>query len=157
MTLCGGGFGRRGETSFVRQAAVMAAETGGAVKVIWAREEDIQHDAYRPAMAYRFRALVGSSGDLEALEERIAGPGVWANTRPELVRGRLDPLAVEGLTDRTYAIPNHVVEYVMTEAHLPIGYWRSVGYSHNVFFRESAIDEAAYANDQDPTSSDAPC
>lgn len=151
VTLAGGGFGRRGSPDFVRQAVAVSRAVRRPVKLIWSREEDIQHDFFRPAMLARFEASLDATSGLPiAWHQRNSGPSIWKYSRPELVAGQLDPLAVEGAVEDYYAIPHRLVDYVMTQPDVPIGFWRSVGYSHNTFFVESFIDELAQLAGADP-------
>lgn len=148
-TYLGGGFGRRWQTDFAVQAAEISRAVKRPVKLIWSREEDVQHDYYRPAFAMRFAAGLDRKGRLEALDIKVSGAsiGEWGKApRP----GVLDRLAVSGLGDSHYAIPNYRVESVKKAGVVPIGTWRSVGHSQNGFFLESIIDEAAHAAGQDP-------
>jgi isoquinoline 1-oxidoreductase beta subunit len=151
VTLAGGGFGRRGSSDFIKQAVALSQAVRRPVKLIWSREEDIQHDFYRPAMLARLEAALDDESRRPlAWHQRNCGPGVWKYSRPELVTGPVDPLAVEGATEDYYAIAHKRVDYVMTEPGVPIGFWRSVGYSHNTFFVESFIDELAHLAGADP-------
>jgi isoquinoline 1-oxidoreductase subunit beta len=151
VTLAGGGFGRRGGSDFVKQAVALSRAVQRPVKLIWSRKEDIQHDCFRPAMLARFTAALDPASRRPlAVHQRNSGPSLWKYSRPELVSGRMDPLAVEGSTENYYAIPHKLVDYVMTTPDLPIGFWRSVGYSHNTFFVESFIDELAHCAGADP-------
>ena len=149
-TLSGGGFGRRGGTSFIVQAVHASKRLSRPVKVIWTREQDILRDQFRPAMISRMRGQINADGQLVTLSARNCGPGAWAYLRPELAPDGLDPLVVEGLTDTHYKIPNKRVECVLADPVVAVGFWRSVGYSHNIFFYESFIDEAAQLAGKDP-------
>ncbi len=149
----GGGFGRRFETDFTVYAARMAAAMPGVtVKTTWSREEDIRHDAYRPGAVARFRAVLGGVGPV-AVSARLAAPSV---TRQAMGRAGIGPMAgpdkgmVEGLFDQPYAIENYRVAGYISDVAVPVGFWRSVGSSHNGFFHESFLDEIAYAAGHDP-------
>ena len=151
VTLAGGGFGRRGASDFIKQAVALSQAVRRPVKLIWSREQDIQHDFYRPAMLARMQAVLDPDSRRPlAWHQRNSGPGIWKYSRPELVSGNVDPLAVEGATEDYYAISHKLVDYVMTDPDVPIGFWRSVGYSHNTFFVESFIDELAHLAGADP-------
>jgi isoquinoline 1-oxidoreductase subunit beta len=149
-TFLGGGFGRRSETDFVIYAALAAKAAGRPVKLLWSREEDMQHDFYRPASLVRFRAGLDQSGVPVALEARLVVQSILSRVFPNSVKGGLDRTAVEGIVDQNYAIANLAVDYVMRKDGAPVGFWRSVGHSQNIFFMESFIDELAHEAGQDP-------
>jgi isoquinoline 1-oxidoreductase beta subunit len=144
-TYLGGGFGRRGEADYVTQAVTAAATTGGRpVKLIWTREEDIQHDFYRPAAAIRFRAGFDAAGKLTAIESNIvsaSGPGFSS---------RGSPLYADGVVDTNYQLPNFRVTALNRNLGVRFGFWRSVSHSHNPFMFEGFIDEIAGYRRQDP-------
>ena len=142
MTYLGGGFGRRAAMDFVQQAIMISQAAGAPVKLIWTREEDIQHDMYRPVSATRIKAGLDASGNLVAWQQRVVSPSLRAAAN--------DDSSVEGSADKRYNIPNFNVEYVMKNFSVPIFYWRSVGNSQNGFFFESMLDEAAHAAGKDP-------
>ena len=151
----GGGYGRRAEVDFGVQAALLARETDGRpVKLTWRREEDMTHDFYRPAAVAHLRATLDVAGAPEALFARIAAPStvrsMLSRTFPSLPAAGPDRLILEGAFDQPYSIPNWRVEGVDAPTDLPVGFWRSVGYSHNAFFTESFIDECAHAAGVDP-------
>jgi isoquinoline 1-oxidoreductase beta subunit len=139
----GGGFGRRGESDYAAQAAAAAKAAGRPVKLIWSREEDIQHDFYRPAAAIRFRGGLDSAGHLVALDCAVA----TAST-PGFARG--PAFYTEAISDANYAIPNFRVTGVDQNLGVRFGFWRSVNDSHNPFMLESFIDELAHQAQQDP-------
>jgi isoquinoline 1-oxidoreductase beta subunit len=163
--LLGGGFGRRLEVDFIIQAAQIAKQVEGPVKMIWTREEDIQHDLYRPYYFDRIAAGLDSRGMPIAWTHRITGSSVmsrWAPKtlaalRPLGVRGAvraikgIDPDAVDGAVETPYDLANVRVEYVRQEPPgIRTGFWRGVGPTHNVFVIESFIDELAAAAKKDP-------
>ncbi len=148
-TYLGGGFGRRWQTDFATQAAEISQKVGKPIKLIWSREEDVQHDYYRPAFVMRFEAGVSKKGDVDALHIKVSGASIGESGRPPRP-GVLDRLAVSGLADAFYKIPNYKVESVKKAGFVPIGTWRSVGHSQNGFFLESIIDELAHAAKADP-------
>jgi isoquinoline 1-oxidoreductase beta subunit len=142
----GGGFGRRGEADFVAQAVAAAKSTGGKpVKLVWTREEDIQHDFYRPAAAIRFRGGLDASGKLVALECKVVSASAPAFGRPGGA-----PFFTEGVADATYHIPNFRVTGLNKNLGVRFGFWRSVNHSHNPFMIEGFVDELARAAGQDP-------
>ncbi|MCP3416751.1 xanthine dehydrogenase family protein molybdopterin-binding subunit [Bradyrhizobium brasilense] len=149
--LLGGGFGRRLEVDGVIRAVQIAKQVDAPVKVVWTREEDIQHDMYRPYWCDRIAVGLDASGKPVAWNNRFAGSSVLARWAPPAFRNGLDPDTTEGAIDLVYDIPNFHVEYVRVEPPgIPTAFWRSVGPSHNVFVTESVIDELAAAAKQDP-------
>jgi isoquinoline 1-oxidoreductase beta subunit len=149
--LLGGGFGRRLEVDGVIRAVQIAQQVDAPLKVVWTREEDIQHDMYRPYWVDRISVGLDASGKPVAWNNRFAGSSVIARWAPPAFRNGLDPDTIEGAIDLVYDIPNFHVEYVRVEPPgIPTAFWRSVGPSHNVFVTESVIDELAAAAKQDP-------
>ena len=148
--LIGGGFGRRLEADGAVRAAEIARHVDGPVKVVWSREEDIQHDMYRPYWVDRISAGLDGQGRPVAWSNRFAGSSVIARWIPPYFKNGLDPDSTEGAIDLVYDLPNFHVEYVRVEPPgIPTAFWRSVGPSHNVFVTESFIDELAAAARQD--------
>ena len=156
VTLAGGGFGRRVEGDIAKQAAALAAAVPGrAVKLIWSREEDIQHDAYRPHALSDFRAQLGPNGKPMAWVNRVVTQSVdvgfgGRNTPVGGDDGSKDPASVEGAVELPYEIPNVRVELVDHPSPIPVGFWRSVGHSNNAFFTECFLDECAAKATLDP-------
>jgi isoquinoline 1-oxidoreductase beta subunit len=151
--LLGGGFGRRLEIDGVARAVEIAKQVDGPVKVVWTREEDIQHDMYRPTFFDRMSAGLDQKGMPVAWNHRFAGSSVIARWAPPLFNNGLDPDTTEGAIDLVYALPNMHVEYLRVEPPgIPTAFWRSVGPSHNVFVTESFMDELAAAAKQDPVA-----
>jgi isoquinoline 1-oxidoreductase subunit beta len=151
--LIGGGFGRRLEADGAIRAVQVAQQVDGPVKVVWTREEDIQHDMYRPYWFDRISAGLDANGMPIALSNRFAGSSVVARWLPPGFNNGLDPDSTEGAIDLVYALPNFHVEYVRVEPPgIPTAFWRSVGPSHNVFVTESFMDELAAAAKQDPVA-----
>ncbi|MBD8530877.1 xanthine dehydrogenase family protein molybdopterin-binding subunit [Massilia sp. CFBP 13647] len=149
----GGGFGRRLEVDYVIQAVAFAKLTKGPVKFIWTREEDIQHDMFRPYYVDRLAARLDDKGRVAAWFHRVTGSSIMARFAPPAVKNGVDPDAVEGAADLQYTIPDMRVEYVRHEpAGVPTAFWRGVGPTHNVFVVESFIDELAQAAKQDPVA-----
>ena len=155
-TFLGGGFGRRGRTDFVTDAVETSKAVSAPVKVVWSREDDIQHGFYRQANYHVFRAAVNDSGDPLAWAHRIVGPSILAQLFQSRGRRatrwgrRVDPTSVSGAANLPYAIPNIEVDYVMKDLGVPVGFWRSVGSSYNAFVTESFIDELAAGAGKDP-------
>jgi len=151
--LIGGGFGRRLEIDGVARAVDIAKHVDGPVKVVWTREEDIQHDMYRPYWFDRMSAGLDEKGMPVAWNHRFAGSSIIARWLPPAFNNGLDPDSTDGAINLAYAIPNLRVEYLRVEPPgIPTAFWRSVGPSHNVFVTESFIDELAAAAKQDPVA-----
>jgi len=157
VTQLGGGFGRRLEVDVVGQAVRIAQECGGRpVQLIWSREEDFQHDFYRPMQAARLSAGLSAQGDVLSLTVVSAGDAVtprWLARGMPALAGPVDTpdkTTAEGLFDQAYGIPHQRMRHVATREAVPVGYWRSVGHSHNAFFIETFVDELAEAARMDP-------
>lgn len=148
--LIGGGFGRRLEADGAVRAVEIARQVDGPVKVVWTREEDIQHDMYRPYWLDRICAGFDDKGKPVAWINRFAGSSVIARWLPPAFQNGLDPDSTEAAIDLPYDLPNFRVEFVRREPPgIPTAFWRSVGPSHNVFVTESFIDEMAAAVKKD--------
>ncbi len=151
-TFLGGGFGRRGNNDWVEQAVRIAAELDDPVQVLWTREECIRHGFYRPAYAARMRASV-SGGRPAAVHARVSGDNIIHRYLPRILHGMklVRHFPMEGFLETSpYTFDNMLVDWVMTDLPVPIGFWRSVGHSHNAFFMESFLDEIAHALGKDP-------
>ncbi len=147
----GGGFGRRGFQDYARQAVTIAMQTDGKpVKLMWSREEDMQHDFYRPMTAVRFKAGFDAAGKVTGVWIRDASHSIMARVRPAAIKNGVDLHALGGLADLPYSVPSLRVEFAMRNSHVPVGFWRTVFQSQNPFFRECFIDEMAHAAGQDP-------
>lgn len=132
-TFLGGGFGRRLETDFVAEAVELSAKLARPVQVLWTREDDLQHDKYRPAHGIALKAGLDADGRPTAWWQRLAGP----------------PVAL-GNCEMAYAVPNFREEKVVTRSPLPVGAWRGVGAVQNAFAIESFVDELAHEAGADP-------
>ena len=157
VTLLGGGFGRRLEVDYVAQAVRVAMDCAGApVQLLWPREEDQAHDFYRPMQVAMLRGVVDNAGHASSLRIKSAGDAItprWlARGAPALSApmDTPDKTTSEGLFDLPYGFANQKMEHVATRMGVPVGFWRSVGHSHNAFFSESFIDELAAEVKQDP-------
>ena len=157
VTLLGGGFGRRLEVDFITQATKVAMACDGApVQVIWSREEDMAHDFYRPMHVAQLKASLNAQDQVQSLRIKSAGdtitPRWMARTLPALAGpvDMPDKTASEGLFDLPYGFANQHMSHVATHMGVPVGFWRSVGHSHNAFFSESFIDELAHETKTDP-------
>jgi isoquinoline 1-oxidoreductase beta subunit len=145
VSYLGGGFGRRYLTDFIVQAALLARETQGApVQLLWSREQDMEHDYYRPTYKCRCTAGFDANGRLTAWKTTSAGSSMGM---PSFMDQSTD-----GASNTAYAFPNARVAHVTVESAVPVGIWRSVAHSQNAFFTESFIDECAAACGQDPVA-----
>jgi len=149
-TFLGGGFGRKAGSDFVMEAVETSKAIGQPVKLTWTREDDTQHDYYRPASYAKLAAGLGPDGWPVAWTTRVACPSIMEAWFPGSTQNNLDPSSVEGVANLPYSIPNIQVDYVRTEPGIPVGFWRSVGNSQNGFFSESFMDEIALAGKKDP-------
>jgi isoquinoline 1-oxidoreductase subunit beta len=149
-TFLGGGFGRRAGVDFVADAVETSKAVGAPVKVTWSREDDMQHDFYRPASYARMAGAIDPDGWPVAWTTRITCPSIMNLWFPGTIKNNLDPTSVEGVANLPYTIPNILVDYQLTETGIPVGFWRSVGSSQNGFFSECFIDELAVEGKKDP-------
>jgi isoquinoline 1-oxidoreductase beta subunit len=153
VMLLGGGFGRRLETDMVAQAVAIAkAMRGNPVQLIWTREDDIQHDAYRPQALARFSAKLDANGKVLAWDNKSVSGAIGHQYFPRnlgLPGIGPDKTTAEGEYDMQYAIPNRRIAHVIADSPVAIGYWRAVGHSHNAFFKEGFLDEVAHAAGKD--------
>ena len=148
--LLGGGFGRRLEPDMVASAVRIAQRVDGPVKVVWTREEDIQHDIYRPVYRDVISATL-SDGKIAAWKYRVTGSAIMARWAPSIFQNGIDIDAVDSAVDMPYDIPNLQVEYVRAEPPaVPTGFWRGVGPNNNVFAIECFMDELARKAGKDP-------
>jgi len=148
-TFLGGGFGRRLEPDFVSEAVRVSQAVGAPVKVIWSREDDVQHGFYRPATYNTFAAGLDAAGTPVAWTHRIVAPPILLKFGP-LDKG-IDRTLIDGAANLPYAIPNVVVDQVAVDLlPIPRGFWRSVGISQNAFVTECFFDEVAVAAGKDP-------
>ena len=159
VTLLGGGFGRRLEVDYVAQAVRVAMDCAGApVQLVWPREEDQTHDFYRPAQVALLRAAFDQEGHIASLRIKSAGDAIsprWLARGMPSLSGPVDTpdkTTAEGLFDLPYGFAHQKMEHVATRMEVPVGFWRSVGHSHNAFFSESFVDELAAQAKQDPVA-----
>jgi isoquinoline 1-oxidoreductase beta subunit len=148
-TLLGGGFGRRFANDFIAEAVQLSKAVHAPVKVIWSREDDIQHDFYRPAARASFRARLGADGLPVSLAAHLVAPSINVGVFGA-PKDKLDDNTVDAVRNLPYGIPNVSVDAVNASFGVPLGFWRSVGASHNGFMLESFIDELAWAAGTDP-------
>lgn len=153
----GGGFGRRGRSDYVTQAVLLAkAMPGTPIKLVWTREEDMQHGSYHPITQCKLTAGLDEKGEVNALHVRISGQSIIATVAPQTLRDGKDPVVYQGLNPPGpeasigYTVPNLLVEHAMRNPHVPAGFWRGVNLNHNAIYLECFIDEVAHATGQDP-------
>jgi len=149
--MLGGGFGRRGAPQdFVRQGVAIAkAMPGVPIKLLWSREEDMQHGFYRPASIVKIKAGLDAQGKLTAMHTTIACPSIVKSLLPSGPANGIDGPAVRSFSDMPYTVANQQVDYAMRNGHVPVGFWRAPG-QQNAYYRESFIDELATAAGKDP-------
>ena len=148
-TYLGGGFGRRAEQDFITEAVETSKAMGAPVQVTWSREDDTQHDFYRPSVMVKLWAGLDAAGRPTAWKTRIVGPSIMSRFFPGSVKNGLDDTATEGIATLKYDVPNFLVEYLLTEPGVPVGFWRSVGNSHNGYIAECFVEEMAKAAGKD--------
>jgi len=147
----GGGYGRRGASQdFVRQAVFIAREMGGTpVKLLWSREEDMQHDFFRPVALYRQRAVVHKSGQLLGWQASMASQSIIQQIRPAALKNGQDFQAAESFHDMPYRMEHCDIRHAICQINVPVGFWRSVYHSQNPFARECFLDEILLAAGKD--------
>ncbi len=154
--MLGGGFGRRGMTDYVRQAVAIAKQMPGTpVKLLWSREEDMQHGKYHPVTQCKLTGAFDADNNLVALHYRLSGQSILFSVRPEALQNGMDPAAFQGVAQSGeaaigYSVPNLLVEHSMRNPHVPPGFWRGVNVNHNAIYMECFMDELALAAGQDP-------
>ena len=153
----GGGFGRRGAHDWLHQAVAIAKQMPGTpVKLIWSREEDMQHGKYHPVTQCKLSAGLDAQGNLTGLHVRISGQSILAGLFPQNLQNGKDPVVFQGLnaggaeSALGYAVPNLLVDHAMRNPHVPPGFWRGVNLNQNTIYLECFIDEVAQASGQDP-------
>jgi isoquinoline 1-oxidoreductase beta subunit len=157
-TYLGGGFGRRGQTDFVRQAVAIAKEMAGTpVKLLWTREEDTTHDVYHPVTQCKMRAAFDDQKNLIAWHMRISGQSIVAYQLPSRLVNGMDPFVfTQGLAPKGpegefgYNVPNLLIDHAMRNPPIPPGFWRGVNLNHNAIYVESFVDELAHSIGEDP-------
>lgn len=152
----GGGFGRRGQTDYVRQAVLIAKEMPGTpIKLLWSREEDMAHGRYHPITQCKMTGAFDADNNLVALHYSLSGQSILFSLRPEALQNGMDPAAFQGVAQSGeaafgYSVPNLLVEHAMRNPHVPPGFWRGVNVNHNAIYMECFMDELAQAAGQDP-------
>jgi len=154
--MLGGGFGRRGQTDYVRQAVMIAKQMPGTpVKLLWSREEDMAHGRYHPITQCKMTGAFDANNNLVALHYRLSGQSILFSLRPEALQNGMDPAAFQGVAQSGeaafgYSVPNLLIEHAMRNPHVPPGFWRGVNVNHNAIYMECFMDELAQAAGQDP-------
>ena len=154
--MLGGGFGRRGQTDYVRQAVAIARQMPGTpIKLLWSREEDMQHGRYHPITQCKMTGAFDANNNLVALHMRISGQSILAALRPEAMVNGMDPATFAGLAPKGdaafgYSVPNLLIEHSMRNPHIIPGFWRGVNVNQNALYVECFMDELAHAAGQDP-------
>ncbi len=154
--MLGGGFGRRGQTDYVRQAVSIAKQMPGIpIKLLWSREEDMQHGAYHPITQCKMTAGFDADNNLTALHMRISGQSILYALRQEALVNGKDPATFAGLNATGeaaigYSVPNLLIDHSMRNPHVPPGFWRGVNVNQNAVYLECFMDELAHAAGQDP-------
>jgi isoquinoline 1-oxidoreductase beta subunit len=150
----GGGFGRRGNQDYTRQAVLIAKQLPGRpVKLIWTREEDTQHDFYRPVTQCKLTAGLDDAGNVVALHARLSGQSILAYLMPQRMENGVDKVAFQGWTEEEFgyrSIPNLLIDHAVRNTHVPVGFWRGVNTNQNAIYMECFIDELAHATGKDP-------
>ncbi|MBM3557064.1 MAG: xanthine dehydrogenase family protein molybdopterin-binding subunit, partial [Alphaproteobacteria bacterium] len=150
----GGGFGRRGQQDYVRQAVAIAKQVPGRpIKLIWSREEDMHHGFFRPITQAKMVGGLDANGNLVALHMRISGQSILSYLFPTRVVNGVDTLQFQGVNAEEFgykAIPNLLVDHAMRNTHVPVGFWRGVNHNQNAVYVECFMDELAHAAGRDP-------
>src|SRR5258705_3558740 len=152
----GGGFGRRGQTDYVRQAVGIARQMPGTpIKLLWSREEDMQHGKYHPITQCKLTGAFDADNNLTALQIRLSEQSILFSLRPEGLVNGMDPIAFQGLNASGdaaigYSVPNLLIEHSMRNPPIPPGFWRGVNVNHNAIYLECFMDELAHSVGQDP-------
>ncbi|MCP3373937.1 xanthine dehydrogenase family protein molybdopterin-binding subunit [Bradyrhizobium cajani] len=152
----GGGFGRRGQTDYVRQAVIIAKQMPGTpIKLLWSREEDMAHGRYHPITQCKMTGAFDANNNLVALHYRLSGQSILFSLRPDALQNGMDPAAFQGVAQSGeaafgYSVPNLLIEHAMRNPHVPPGFWRGVNVNHNAIYMECFMDELAQAAGQDP-------
>jgi isoquinoline 1-oxidoreductase subunit beta len=156
-TFLGGGFGRRGQSDYVRQAVTIAKEMPGTpVKLLWSREEDMTHCYYHPITQCKMTAGFDANKNLIAFHMRISGQSILATVLPARMENGKDPVVFQGLNPGGpegafgYNIPNILIDHAMRNPSIPAGFWRGVNTNHNAIYVETFMDQLAHEIGEDP-------
>ncbi len=151
-TLLGGGFGRKLEVDAVEDALEVSKAVGKPVKVTYTREDDVQHDFYRPSSVNAVSGTLDDSGALVSLVHTVVAPSITRRWLPVLYKDGIDPLALDSVINVAYAVPNTQVRYAEQEHGIPVGFMRAPAANFNTFATESFMDELAHAAGKDPVA-----
>ena len=150
--MLGGGFGRRGRVDYVEQAVLIAKQMPGTpVKMLWTREEDMQHCFYHPITQCKMTGTFDKDNNLTGLHMRISGQSILATVAPSRMdKDGKDPVTFQGLnpggeTAFGYSVPNLLIDHAMRNPHVPAGFWRGVNVNHNAIYVECFMDELAHS------------
>lgn len=150
----GGGFGRRGQQDYTRQAVLLAKQIPGRpIKLIWTREEDMQHGFYRPITQCKLTGSVDAQGAVTGIHMRLSGQSILAYLSPSSIKDDTDPIMFQGMNPAEYgymAVPNLLIDMAMRNTHVPVGFWRGVNVNQNAIYMECFVDEMAVATGKDP-------
>ena len=150
----GGGFGRRGQQDYTRQAVLIAKQVPGRpVKLTWTREEDMQHCYYRPITQCKMTGSMDAQGNVTGLHMRISGQSILAYLAPSSLKDGVDPVQFQSMNPAEFgymAVPNILIDHAMRNTHVPVGFWRGVNTNQNTVYMECFIDEMAAAAGKDP-------
>ena len=149
-TFLGGGFGRRVEVDYCIDAAEISKAVGAPVKMVWSREDDMQHDSYRPASMMKLTMGLDSKGMMSAFRFHSTSPSISSRLFPSIMKDGVDPFSVEGIDNYPYATPDLKFTYQIHDTGVQVGYWRGVSHNLNAVALECMIDECAVAAGQDP-------
>ncbi|GAB4039150.1 xanthine dehydrogenase family protein molybdopterin-binding subunit [Spirosoma gilvum] len=158
VTLLGGGFGRRLEIDYAREAIAIAQQVGGTIQLVWTRSDDFQQDYYRPGSLHHLQASLGDQQSITGWWHRVVAPSVikqrWAELGTShadwINQAGLDETVMLGASDISYAIEHIRVDYCMSNTPLPISWWRGTYDSLNAFANECFLDEIAWTMGLDP-------
>jgi isoquinoline 1-oxidoreductase subunit beta len=148
-TYVGSAFGRRLMADYAVEAALLSRHTGRPVKIQWTREDELQHDFYRPASLHRQTAGLDSEGRLTVWTQKVSAPSIGQQLNPTAPKGA-DPAVLAGIENTLYKVPSHRFSHVPVSTPTPLGWWRSVYDHQNAFANECFLDEAALAAGKDP-------
>ena len=150
----GGGFGRRGQQDYTRQAVLLAKQIPGRpIKLIWTREEDMRHGFYRPITQCKLTGSLDAQNNVTGIHMRLSGQSILAYLSPSSIQNDTDPIMFQGMNPAEYgymAVPNLLIDMAMRNTHVPVGFWRGVNVNQNAVYMECFIDEMAHAAGRDP-------
>jgi len=149
--MLGGGFGRRGRADYIIHAVQIAKQMPGTpIKLLWTREEDMQHGFYHPITQCKMTGTFDKDNNLTGLHMRISGQSILATVFPSAIKDGKDPVTFQGLnpsgeTAFGYSVPNLLIDHAMRNPHVPAGFWRGVNVNHNAIYVECFMDELAHS------------